>query len=81
MPRPALLAMEPRFDVFRRKPGGSLAFVGSTQSLELAQDLVKAEAQDAAEQFVIYNVFAHEVIMVGERSGVLRLPVPGENVP
>jgi hypothetical protein len=60
--------MEPRFDVFRRKPGGSLAFVGSTQSLELAQELVKMEASDAAEQFVIYNVFAHEVISTGERS-------------
>jgi hypothetical protein len=72
--------MEPRFDVFRGK-GGPLAFVGSTQSLELAQELVKTEAHDAAEQFVIYDVFAHEVIMTGERSGVRRLPVPMENVP
>jgi hypothetical protein len=60
--------MEPRFDVFRRKPGGQLAFVGSTQSLELAQKLVKMNALDAAEQFVIYNVFAQEVIMTGELS-------------
>jgi hypothetical protein len=60
--------MEPRFDIFRRKPGGSLAFVGSTQSLELAQELVRMEAPDSAEQFVIYNVFAHEVITTGERS-------------
>jgi hypothetical protein len=73
--------MEPRFDIFRRKLGGTLAFVGSTQSLELAQELVKTEAQDTAEQFVIYNVFAHEVIMAGERSGIRRLPVTGENVP
>jgi hypothetical protein len=74
--------MEPRFDIFRRKLGGTLAFVGSTQSLELAQELVKTtEAQDAAEQFVIYNVFAHEVIMAGEQSGMRRLPVPRENVP
>ena len=65
---PALLPMEPRFDVFRRKPGGQLAFVGSTQSLELAQKLVKMNALDAAEQFVIYNVFAQEVIMTGELS-------------
>jgi hypothetical protein len=68
MPSSALLAVEPRFDVFRRKPGGPLAFVGSTQSLELAQVLVKMEALDAAEQFVIYNVFAREVITMGERS-------------
>ena len=61
-------SMEPRFDVFRRKPGGQLAFVGSTQSLELAQKLVKMNALDAAEQFVIYNVFAQEVIMTGELS-------------
>jgi len=81
MPRSASLVMEPRFDIFRRKLGGTLAFVGSTQSLELAQKLVKMNALDAAEQFVIYNVFAHEVIMVDEQSGVLRLPVPGENVP
>jgi hypothetical protein len=73
--------MEPRFDVFRRKLGGTLAFVGSTQSLELAQELVKMEAHDAAEQFVIYNVFAQEVNMTGERSGMRRLPVPAENVP
>ena len=66
MPRSGLV-MEPRFDVFRGK-GGPLAFVGSTQSLELAQELVKMEASDAAEQFVIYNVFAHEVISTGERS-------------
>jgi hypothetical protein len=63
-----LLVMEPRFDVFRQKPGGLLAFVGSTQSLELAQELVKMEALDASEQFVIYNVFAQEVIITGQRS-------------
>jgi hypothetical protein len=68
MPSSRLLVRQPRFDVFRRKPGGPLAFVGSTQSLELARELVKMEALNAAEQFVIYNVFAHEVITTGEPS-------------
>jgi hypothetical protein len=71
--------MEPRFDVYRRKPSGQLAFVDSTQSLELARELVKMEALNTAEQFVIYNVFAREVITTGERSrNAPKLVLTGE---
>jgi hypothetical protein len=78
---PALLPMEPRFDVFRRKPGGSLAFVDSTQSLELGRTWSRRKPRTQQNNSLFTTSSRTKSLWWGERSGVLRLPVPGENVP
>ena len=53
--------MEQLFHIFRDRPNGKLEFVGSTQTLESARQLVRSKASGPAERFAIFNLSVHEI--------------------
>ena len=46
------------FDVFRREQP-SLVWIGSTDSLQAAHELIRSKAIGPSEQFIIYGVVTH----------------------
>jgi hypothetical protein len=52
--------MERYFDVFRQDADGSVRWIASTESMQSAKRLVRSNAVEPSEQFVIHNILAGE---------------------
>jgi len=60
-------------DVFRHKPDGSFVWIGCTDSMNKARELIESCAADASEEFLIYDAKTTETITLRADRSSMRL--------